>query len=73
MYVESVKAGTDKDIFGEVKTGYTVTFKNNGRSPEGEIEERGGLKSLRKMAEDAGFSMRIETAGGFKLILDLSS
>lgn len=73
VYVESVKAGTDKDIFGEVKTGYTVTFKNNGRPPEGEIEERGGLKSLRKMAEDAGFDMKIETAGGFKLILDLSS
>ena len=36
-------------------------------------EERGGLKSLRKMAEDAGFDMKIETAGGFKLILNLSS
>ena len=51
----------------------TFTFTNNGRLPEGDIEERGGLKSLRKMAEDAGFDMKIETAGGFKLILNLSS
>ena len=51
----------------------TFTFTNNGRPPEGDIEERGGLKSLRKMAEDAGFDMKIETAGGFKLILNLSS
>ena len=54
-----------------VKTGYVVTFTNNGRFPEGEIEERGGLKSLRKMAEDAGFSMRIETTDGYKLILEM--
>lgn len=51
----------------------TYIFTNNGNPPEGDIEERGGLKSLRKMAEDAGFNMKIETAGGFKLILDLSS
>ncbi|MBP5533191.1 MAG: hypothetical protein J6X68_04425, partial [Lachnospiraceae bacterium] len=63
VYVEvAVKDGTS-----------TFTFTNNGRPPEGDIEERGGLKSLRKMAEDAGFNMKIETAGGFKLILDLSS
>lgn len=51
----------------------TYIFTNNGNPPEGDIEERGGLKSLRKMAEDAGFNMKIETSGGFKLILDLSS
>ena len=47
----------------------TYIFTNNGNPPEGDIEERGGLKSLRKMAEDAGFNMKIETSGGFRLIL----
>ena len=67
VYVESDK--TDAKDRG---TGYILTFTNNGKPPEGDIEERGGLKSLRKMAEDAGFGMRIETEGGFCLILDLS-
>ena len=48
----------------------TYIFTNNGNPPEGDIEERGGLKSLRKMAEDAGFNMKIETVGGFRLILN---
>ncbi|MBR4816744.1 MAG: hypothetical protein IKZ73_05675 [Lachnospiraceae bacterium] len=48
----------------------TYIFTNNGNPPEGDIEERGGLKSLRKMAEDAGFNMKIETVDGFRLILN---
>ena len=48
----------------------TYIFTNNGNPPEGDIEERGGLKSLRKMAEDAGFNMKIETVDGFMLILN---
>lgn len=72
VYVESVKVIENTET-GENSSGYILTFTNNGKPPEGDIEERGGLKSLRKMAEDAGFDMKIETAGGFKLILDLSS
>lgn len=72
VYVESVKV-IENTKTGENSSGYILTFTNNGKPPEGDIEERGGLKSLRKMAEDAGFDMKIETAGGFKLILDLSS
>ncbi|MBO4921495.1 MAG: hypothetical protein J5372_06225 [Lachnospiraceae bacterium] len=67
VYVESEKTGADAK-----SEGYILTFTNNGKPPEGDIEERGGLKSLRKMAEDAGYGMRIETEGGFRLILDLS-
>jgi len=67
VYVESEKTGADAQ-----SEGYILTFTNNGKPPEGNIEERGGLKSLRKMAEDAGYGMRIETEGGFRLILDLS-
>ena len=72
VYVESVKVIENTET-GKNSSGYILTFTNNGKPPEGDIEERGGLKSLRKMAEDAGFDMKIETAGGFKLILDLSS
>ena len=72
IYVESVKVIENTET-GKNSSGYILTFTNNGKPPEGDIEERGGLKSLRKMAEDAGFDMKIETAGGFKLILDLSS
>lgn len=62
VYVESEKSDTGTP-------GFLITFTNNGKPPEGVIEERGGLKSLRKMAEDAGFDMKIETEGGFRLIL----
>ena len=72
VYVESVKVIENTET-GKNSSGYILTFTNNGKPPEGDIEERGGLKSLRKMAEDAGIDMKIETAGGFKLILDLSS
>lgn len=72
VYVESVKV-IENTKTGKNSSGYILTFTNNGKPPEGDIEERGGLKSLRKMAEDAGIDMKIETAGGFKLILDLSS
>ena len=72
VYVESVKVIENTET-GKNSSGYILTFTNNGKPPEGDIEERGGLKSLRKMAEDAGFDMKIETAGGFKLILDMSS
>ena len=56
VYVESEKTGADAQ-----SEGYILTFTNNGKPPEGDIEERGGLKSLRKMAEDAGYGMRIKT------------
>ena len=49
-----------------------LTFTNNGDPPKGPIEEQGGLKSLRKIAEDAGYEMSIDTTNRFvlKLISD---
>lgn len=57
-------------VKSEISDGKTViTFTNNGNPPGGPIEEHGGLKSLRKMAEDAGFEMSIETEEQFMLKL----
>lgn len=57
-------------VKSEIRDGKTViTFTNNGNPPGGPIEEHGGLKSLRKMAEDAGFEMSIETEEQFMLKL----
>ena len=47
-----------------------LTFTNNGNPPAGPVEEHGGLKSLRKIAEDAGYKMSIETKDGFVLKLE---
>ena len=49
--------------------GTRLIFSNNGNPPSGPIEERGGLKHLREITEDAGYAMRIETEGRFKLII----
>lgn len=46
---------------------FTARFRNNGRPPQAEIVEGGGLSSLRTMAEMAGGSMRIESAPRFLL------
>ena len=49
----------------------TAVFSGNGRPPEGEIRETGGLRILRATAEGAGGTMRIETAPDFRVILEL--
>lgn len=45
--------------FSETDTHYQVSFQNDGRLPEGEIIEGGGLSSLRRKVESAGGSMTI--------------
>ncbi len=47
----------------------TVTITNNGRPPEGEITEAGGLISLRAALERAGGTMTVESAPAFRLTL----
>ena len=42
---------------------------NNGKPPEGEIRETGGLAALRRMAEDAGAGMNVESEPVFRLTL----
>lgn len=46
---------------------YAVTLTNNGKLPEGEIKEGGGLSSLRTMTENAGGRMTISLAPEFTL------
>ncbi|MGN0275796.1 MAG: hypothetical protein ACI4CZ_01230 [Hominisplanchenecus sp.] len=46
-------------------------LKNDGKVPEREIEETGGLKNLRRMVEEAGGRMTIESRPRFLLHLDL--
>lgn len=45
--------------FSETDTHYQVSFQNDGRPPEGEIIEGGGLSSLRRKVESTGCSMTI--------------
>ena len=60
-------------VYVKVKTGTPdeIIFTNNGNPPSEPVTERGGLKSLRKIAEDAGFEMKIESEGEFRLTLRL--
>ncbi len=53
----------------EGEAGWRVCFSNNGRPPEGEIREGGGLGNLRRLCESSGGSMRIESSPGFLLEL----
>lgn len=46
---------------------YSVTLTNNGKKPEQEIKEGGGLSSLRKITENAGGRMSVESKPEFSL------
>jgi len=48
-----------------------VTFANNGEAPAGEIEEKGGLASLRELTEKAGGTMTVLTEPSFAIRLEL--
>ena len=48
-----------------------TTFENNGKYPLGEIEEKGGLLSLRTLTEQAGGHMIIRTTPTFAVVLEL--
>lgn len=50
---------------------YTVRFSNNGEPPAGEVEERGGLASLRDLTEHAGGTMTICSAPLLTIELEL--
>lgn len=56
------------NISEDAKTVIIIT--NNGKPPKGEVTESGGLLSLRKNVEAEGGSMRIESDGAFRLILE---
>ena len=46
-----------------------VVFTNDGRQPETEITESGGLLSLRRLAEHSGMEMKVESFPRFRLTL----
>lgn len=46
-------------------------FENNGIVPEGTVEEKGGLKSLRRLVEDAGGTMNITVDTRFRMEIEL--
>ncbi|MBE5870426.1 MAG: hypothetical protein E7294_04100 [Lachnospiraceae bacterium] len=50
---------------------YLLTFENNGKAPEGEVTENGGLLNLRREAERVGGSMRVQGIPRFRLELFL--
>ena len=52
--------------------GYIFELTNNGRPPEGEIRETGGLRTLRYMIENAGGSMEICRKPAFLLRIRIS-
>ena len=47
--------------------GLEISFTNNGRQPDKEIEEKGGLKNLRSQVEDAGGKMEIISMPEFEM------
>ena len=53
--------------FTESEEEATVTVTNNGERPEKEIEEGGGLSTLRRRVERAGGRMHIQSLPQFKL------
>ncbi len=55
----------------ETESEIMVEFTNNGKAPEKEINERGGLVLLRSLAEKNGGSMRIDSVPRFVLTLQL--
>lgn len=48
-----------------------AVFTNNGDPPKGRIIEKGGLKSLRELTEQAGGSMIIQTKPAFMISIQL--
>jgi signal transduction histidine kinase len=58
--------------FTESETEATVVVYNNGKEPESEIVEGGGLSTLRRRVERAGGSMRVQSHPIFKLTVTVS-
>ena len=53
--------------FSETENLAAVVVRNNGRQPESEIVEGGGLSTLRRRVERAGGTMTVQSLPEFKL------
>ena len=58
-------------MYEETAEGYLLRFKNNGRAPEAEIKETGGLKNLRQRVGEIGGIMEVRSSPAFEMILIL--
>lgn len=54
-------------VFSETEVEASVTISNNGKIPEGEIVEGGGLSTLRRRIERTGGTMTVQSQPNFKL------
>ena len=63
-YAEATELYAD---FTETEADATVVVYNDGKQPEGEIVEGGGLSTLRRRVERAGGSMTVQSRPRFKL------
>ena len=48
-----------------------AVLTNDGRPPEGDIREGGGLSALRGLVEDAGGRMHVQSTPGFALRVEI--
>ena len=55
----------------ESKGKFIVVLTNDGYSPEEKIEEKGGLKNLRKKVESQGWQMKVESSPRFGLRIEM--
>ena len=55
----------------ETADGYMLRFTNNGKAPETEISENGGLANLRQKTEGVGGTMRIRSSPVFEMVITL--
>lgn len=58
-------------VFTRTEKADTVLITNNGKQPEGEIVEGGGLSSLRRSVEGKGGTMTVESIPMFRLTVSL--
>ena len=58
--------------FSETNSHYQVAFRNDGKLPEEEISEGGGLGSLRRKVEGAGGTMDIGSRPAYSLTITIS-
>lgn len=59
-------------VFSETEVEASVTISNNGKIPEGEIVEGGGLSTLRRRVERAGGAMTVQSLPNFKLTVTIT-
>ena len=56
----------------ESETDYSIMISNNGRQPEQDIKEGGGISNLRKMVENYGGRMVVTSVPKFILTINIS-